>query len=79
MLVSFVSVSPTGVLAPSNRQTASNRADVPFTDGTPAYVDAMVNFEDPLYQNILSQLPKGSKAADYITSLEIQARKPAKS
>jgi SAM-dependent methyltransferase len=44
----------------------------------PSYVEAMVSFEDPLYKDILSQLPKGAKPADYITSLEVQARKPLK-
>ena len=41
----------------------------------PGYVEAMTNFEDPLYQNILKHLPAGAKAADYLTSVEVQARK----
>ncbi len=41
----------------------------------PGYVEAMTSFEDPLYQNILTHLPAGAKASDYITSLEVQARK----
>ncbi len=40
------------------------------------YVAAMENFEDPLYQKIVAQLPAGTKPADFITSLEVQARKP---
>ncbi len=40
------------------------------------YLDAMVNFEDPLYQKIVKLLPAGAKTSDYITSLEVQALKP---
>jgi SAM-dependent methyltransferase len=40
------------------------------------YIDAMVNFEDPLYKKIVEQLPAGAKTSDYITSLEVQATKP---
>jgi hypothetical protein len=40
------------------------------------YVDGMVDWRDPLYQQIISQLPVGAKPSDYITSLEITARKP---
>lgn len=42
----------------------------------PGYVEAMENFEDPLYRKIVELLPAGTKPADYITSLEVQARKP---
>lgn len=41
----------------------------------PAYVEAMTSFEDPLYRKLLEHLPAGTKAADFITSLEVQARK----
>jgi AhpD family alkylhydroperoxidase len=41
------------------------------------YIDSMVDWQDPLYQKIVGSLPAGSKASDYITSLEITARKPA--
>lgn len=40
------------------------------------YVEAMTNFEDPLYKKIVEHLPAGTKPADYIVSLEVQARKP---
>jgi SAM-dependent methyltransferase len=42
----------------------------------PQYVEAMTDFEDPLYQRIVAQLPTGTKPSDYIASLEVQARKP---
>ncbi len=42
----------------------------------PDYVEAMTNWEDPLYRKIVEHLPKGAKPSDYITSLEVQARKP---
>ena len=41
----------------------------------PDYIDAMTNWEDPLYRRIIQQLPQGSKPSDYITSLNIQAFK----
>jgi AhpD family alkylhydroperoxidase len=43
----------------------------------PGYVEAMESFEDPLYQKIVQHLPAETKPSDYITSLEVQARKPA--
>ncbi|TAL06368.1 MAG: arsenite methyltransferase [Verrucomicrobia bacterium] len=42
----------------------------------PGYVEAMTSFEDPLYRKIVEHLPPGAKPSDYITSLEVQARKP---
>lgn len=37
----------------------------------PQYVEAMTNWEDPLYRRIVEALPKGSKPSDFITSLDI--------
>lgn len=42
-----------------------------------AYVDAMTDWNDPLYARIVAELPSGSKASDFVTSLDISARKPA--
>jgi arsenite methyltransferase len=42
-----------------------------------SYIDGMVDWQDPLYQKIISHLPAGTKPSDYITSLEVTARKPA--
>jgi SAM-dependent methyltransferase len=42
----------------------------------PGYIEAMTDWEDPLYRKIIEQLPAGSKPADYITSLEVKAKKP---
>ena len=39
------------------------------------YVDSLVEWQDPLYQKIMAHLPAGTKAGDYITSLEITARR----
>lgn len=41
----------------------------------PSYVEAMTHFEDPLYRKLVAHLPPGTKPADFITSLEVQARK----
>ncbi len=40
------------------------------------YIDGMVDWQDPLYQKIIAHLPAGTKPGEYITSLEITARKP---
>jgi arsenite methyltransferase len=40
------------------------------------YVESLVEWQDPLYQKIMAHLPPGTKPSDYITSLEITARKP---
>ena len=40
------------------------------------YIEAMLDFEDPLYKKIMQRLPTGAKTSDYITSLEVQAVKP---
>jgi AhpD family alkylhydroperoxidase len=40
------------------------------------YVAAMTDWNDPLYKKIVEHLPAGSSPADYITSLEVTARKP---
>lgn len=42
----------------------------------PEYVKAMTNWEDPLYRKVAEALPVGTKASDYITSLDISARRP---
>lgn len=41
-----------------------------------AYIDGMVDWQDPLYQKIIAHLPPGTKPSDYVTSLEITARAP---
>ncbi len=43
------------------------------------YIDGMVDWQDPLYQKIIAALPAGTKPGEYITSLEITARKPGES
>lgn len=42
------------------------------------YIDSMTDWQDPLYQKIVAHLPAGAKPGDYITSLEIRARKSAR-
>ncbi len=41
------------------------------------YVDGMVDWQDPLYRKIIAHLPPGAKPSEYITSLEVTAKKPA--
>lgn len=42
----------------------------------PQYVQAMSTWQDPLYLKIIEALPEGTQIGDYITSLDIAARKP---
>jgi arsenite methyltransferase len=42
----------------------------------PEYIKAMADWEDPLYRKVAEALPVGSAASDYITSLDVAARKP---
>lgn len=39
------------------------------------YVDSMMNWNDPLFRKVVEQLPPGAKAGDYVTSLEVAAKK----
>ena len=39
------------------------------------YVDAMISFEDPLYQRIVAPLPAGATPGDFVVSLEVAGRK----
>lgn len=47
-------------------------------ESKPQYIDAMTNWEDPLYRRIVGSLPHGSKPSDFITSLDVTARKAGK-
>jgi len=40
------------------------------------YIDSMVDSNDPLYQKIVGQLPAGARPSEYVTSLNVEARKP---
>jgi arsenite methyltransferase len=42
----------------------------------PEYVNAMTQWQDPLYREIATELPKDAKPSDFITSLDVAARKP---
>ena len=42
----------------------------------PGYVDAMESWQDPLYREIIAALPQDAKLGEYITSMELTARKP---
>ncbi|MBL8766031.1 MAG: arsenite methyltransferase [Planctomycetes bacterium] len=54
---------------------AAGLVDVVLTKKS-AYIDAMTNADDPLYAKIVAHLPSGTKPSDFITSLDISARKP---
>jgi arsenite methyltransferase len=62
-------------------ETGRMAADVGLTaielKSKTGYVEAMTDWEDPLYRKLIALLPAGTKPSDYITSLEVQARKAA--
>jgi SAM-dependent methyltransferase len=41
----------------------------------PQYIEAMTSWEDPLYRRIVDNLPAGSKPSEYITSIDVSAKK----
>lgn len=41
----------------------------------PQYVESMTDWQDPLYRKIIASLPAGTKPRDFITSLDIAARR----
>ena len=64
------------VLASDTEQMATNAGlQSVVLNSKPGYIEAMTSWEDPLYRKIVEHLPAGSKPSDYITSLEVQARK----
>lgn len=58
------------------QMVAAGLTDIRLTS-KPEYVAAMAQWEDPLYRKIVEHLPEGTKPSDYITSLDIAARRPA--
>ncbi|MFI4916892.1 MAG: arsenite methyltransferase [Phycisphaerales bacterium JB060] len=54
---------------------AAGLTDIELTS-KPEYVEAMTTWQDPLYQKIIASLPEGAKMSQYVTSLDIAARKP---
>jgi arsenite methyltransferase len=52
-------------------------ADIALTPKS-GYVDRMVDWNDPLYRGIVKCLPVGMKLGDYVTSLDIAARRPVR-
>jgi AhpD family alkylhydroperoxidase len=53
---------------------AAGLVDIRLTP-KPGYVDGMMDWNDPLFHKVAERLPKGAKAGDYVTSLEVTARK----
>ncbi len=43
----------------------------------PGYVEAMTEWNDPLYRKIIQHLPSGSRVGDYIVSVNVNAKKGA--
>jgi arsenite methyltransferase len=58
----------------SEQMRAAGLRDIVLTSKS-HYIDAMTDWQDPLYQKIVAALPAGAKPSDYITSLDIAGRK----
>jgi arsenite methyltransferase len=41
----------------------------------PGYIDSMMDWNDPLFRKVVEKLPAGARTGDYVTSLEVAARK----
>ena len=54
---------------------AAGLAEITLTPKA-GYVDSMADWSDPLYRRLLKQLPKDLKLGDYVTSLDVAARRP---
>lgn len=44
-------------------------------EAKPQYIEAMTNWEDPLYQRIAQALPEQERISDYVVSLDIAAKR----
>jgi arsenite methyltransferase len=76
MVESLIGCVAGAVLVDQTRATAeaAGLVEIQLTP-KPGYVDAMMDWNDPLYRKIIEHLPAGAKAGDYVTSLEVAARK----
>ena len=41
----------------------------------PSYIDALTDWNDPLYQRIMQALPAGTRPSTFVVSLDVTARK----
>ncbi len=78
MIESLIGCVAGAVLVDETRALAeaAGLTDIRLTP-KPGYVDAMVDWNDPLYRKIIERLPAGAKAGDYIVSLNVAAQKAA--
>ncbi|MFM9956485.1 MAG: arsenite methyltransferase [Phycisphaerales bacterium] len=53
---------------------AAGLTDIVLTS-KPGYIDAMTDSADPLYQRIVQSLPPGTRPSDFVTSLDVSARR----
>ncbi|MFP4501818.1 MAG: arsenite methyltransferase [Candidatus Hydrogenedentota bacterium] len=78
MIEALVGCVAGAVLVEESRRMAEEAglANIQLTP-KPGYIEAMTDINDPLYSRIIEALPEHTKPADFIVSLEINARKPA--
>lgn len=76
MIEALVGCVAGAVLVEETRSMAEQAglADIELEKKTES-VEAMQSWKDPLYLKIIESLPEGTRVSDYVTSLNIQARK----
>ena len=78
MVESLINCVAGAVLADETRRMAEEAGLVNIVlTPKPSYMDAKMDWKDPLYRKIVEHLPRGARAGDYITSLDVSARKSA--
>ncbi|MEE8585311.1 MAG: arsenite methyltransferase [Acidobacteriota bacterium] len=77
MIEALVGCVAGAVLVDETRRMAQQAglAEIDLEEKT-QYIEAMQSWEDPMYRKIIEALPEGRHISDYVTSLNIEARKP---
>jgi SAM-dependent methyltransferase len=66
------------VTVAETERAASEAGLVAFTsEAKPGYVEAMTEWDDPLWKRIVDSLPEGRSPAEYVSSMNFTARKAA--
>ncbi len=69
-------VAGAALIADTERMIHDAGLTVTSFDKHDGYIDAMTRLQDPLYRQIIKELPQGTRVADFIVSMSITAAKP---
>jgi len=74
---SFATVTGAVTLGETERMVAqAGFVDIEI-ERKPGYVEAVTEWNDPLYRKIIEHLPSGSRVSDYLVSVNVTAKKGA--